>query len=467
MKKTTKALSILLAALMIALSLASCNNEPAGNEDATPTPSSEATPTPGEDVTEGGKYLDFRHESVDPKIKLPAYQLESNKVTFLMSFEYTAPDPLKFDAPRDAYGIEIEPIRTGVDDYNTKFFSLVMSDEAPDISHLGNDLAIISKGYLQPWDSYIDTTTALWEGVAANFESQRFNGGSHTLNIQPNRTEGVWYNKAIFSEYGLETPRELLEKGEWTWDTFRELAVKLTVDDDADGVPEIYGAAITNGLYLLNSTGVELISLVDGKISNNVRSADVARAIEFYSQLMIEDSVLYDGDAKSFFATGGIAMMWGGLWFRVAFPDLIKAGNVDFIPFPKDPNADAYYMYDSFSFYSLSASAAHPNAAAAYVSGLRYNTFVVDEEAVAEKEALSIDEQIEKYGWTNEMDAQYMEDFYYSDLFTPCESMYNQFQLGQFLGTLFVRPLQGEPWSSIAEELYPQCESLISNIING
>ncbi len=467
MKKTVKVLSVLLAVLMLALSLASCNNGPAGNEDATPTPSSEATPTPGEDVTEGGKYLDFRHESVDPKIKLPAYQLESNKVTFLMSYEYTAPDPLKFDAPRDAYGIEIEPIRTGVNDYNTKFFSLVMAEEAPDLAHLGNDLAIISKGYLQPWDPYIDTTCELWKDVASSFETQRYNGGVHAINTMPNRTDGVWFNKAIFEEYGLQTPREYLEKGEWTWETFRDLAIQLTVDADSDGVPEIYGAAIANGLFLLNNTGVELISLKDGQISNNVRSEEVARAVEFYSQLMGKDAVLYDGDAKDSFGQGEIAMMWGGLWFRVAFPDLIKAGDADFIPFPKATGADKHYIYEGFGNYTLSAGAAHPNAAAAYISALRYNTFVVDEEAVAAKEALSINEQVDMYGWTNEMDARYYEDFYNTPIYTPCEVMYNTFQLGQFLGTLFVRPQLGEPWSAIAEELYPQCESLINNIING
>ena len=51
----------------------------------------------------------------------------------------------------------------------------------------------------------------------------------------PRETLGMFcvvYNTSIFEEEGLETPAELFEKGEWTWEKYRELGAALTIKED-------------------------------------------------------------------------------------------------------------------------------------------------------------------------------------------------------------------------------------------
>src|SRR5690606_26296166 len=42
----------------------------------------------------------------------------------------------------------------------------------------------------------------------------------------------IYYNKDMFDAAGLEDPLTLAEKGEWTMETFREAAMKLTKPED-------------------------------------------------------------------------------------------------------------------------------------------------------------------------------------------------------------------------------------------
>jgi len=42
---------------------------------------------------------------------------------------------------------------------------------------------------------------------------------------------------------------------------------------------------------------------------------------------------------------------------------------------------------------------------------------------------------------------------------------YTTFNLGQFFGDIWFRPLLGEPWSAIAEELYPKINEEIASLL--
>lgn len=469
MKKILLSLVSLLLAFSLLFSLAACSGGANSNDDVTPTsaPSSDDSPTPGEDYTEGGKFVDYNHYSVDPSIKLQAYDLPNKTVTYLTSAGYTEPDATKHSIIRDVYGVTIEPIHIGNDDYTTKLITLTMGGEAPDLTHAGNSLSLISRGILQPWNNYIDIETNLWKDLENCFNNVRINGSVYTLRERPSRWDFCWYNKEIFEENGITTPKELLEQGNWTWDTFRDAAKALTIDEDSDGVPEIWGAAIQTGLYLVYSTGTSLVSIEpDGSVSNNIRSEKVARAVEFYTQLSVSDSVLYDGsDQKEQFGAGKVAMLWGGLWFKVAFLDMLKEGIVDFVPFPRDPQADKYYIYEQFAFYSLPTDAKNPQGAAAYMNSIRYSTMVVDEEERAERDALSVSEQVDIHGWPNELSDYMLEELYGNPEYVPVEMTYTTFNLGQFFGDIWFRPLLGEPWSAIAEELYPKINEEIASLL--
>ena len=63
------------------------------------------------------------------------------------------------------------------------------------------------------------------------YEAGLWNGQHYLAPFDNKPLYYLVYNPAIFEEYGLETPWELWEKGEWTWDAFRDAAQRLNVTD--------------------------------------------------------------------------------------------------------------------------------------------------------------------------------------------------------------------------------------------
>jgi len=50
-----------------------------------------------------------------------------------------------------------------------------------------------------------------------------------------------YYNKTMFEDYGVKTPKEYFMEGNWTWTTFLKCMEEMTKDVDADGVMDTYG----------------------------------------------------------------------------------------------------------------------------------------------------------------------------------------------------------------------------------
>jgi len=59
-----------------------------------------------------------------------------------------------------------------------------------------------------------------------------------------------YYNKTMFENYGVKTPKEYFMEGTWNWENFTKCAVEMTKDIDSDGTIDTYGlpADSLNGL---------------------------------------------------------------------------------------------------------------------------------------------------------------------------------------------------------------------------
>lgn len=74
---------------------------------------------------------------------------------------------------------------------------------------------------------------------------------SYSVNYPWTGTNMVYYNKTMLEEYGITTPKEYFEAGEWTWENFAKIAEEATKDVDADGIIDTYGIARNPGLNML------------------------------------------------------------------------------------------------------------------------------------------------------------------------------------------------------------------------
>jgi len=50
-----------------------------------------------------------------------------------------------------------------------------------------------------------------------------------------------YYNKTMFENYGVKTPKEYFMEGQWTWENFAKCMEETTKDIDSDGVIDTYG----------------------------------------------------------------------------------------------------------------------------------------------------------------------------------------------------------------------------------
>jgi len=92
------------------------------------------------------------------------------------------------------------------------------------------------------------------------------------------------FNLDMIKEANLEDPRDLFDKGEWTWDVWREYLKQLTKDTDGDGVTDIYGY----GGYWTNMLGAMLLANnahIAGDRTEGISSPQTLEVLEFFDAI--------------------------------------------------------------------------------------------------------------------------------------------------------------------------------------
>ncbi|MBQ8358842.1 MAG: extracellular solute-binding protein, partial [Oscillospiraceae bacterium] len=102
-------------------------------------------------------------------------------------------------------------------------------------------------------------------------DAMKFKGTSQGFVLPWTGYTMLYYNKTMFENYGVKTPKEYYMAGEWTWDNFLKCCEEMTKDLDSDGVIDTYGlpADSVNPLMQypqkMNEKG-ELVSILDEPI---------------------------------------------------------------------------------------------------------------------------------------------------------------------------------------------------------
>ncbi|GHV14053.1 hypothetical protein FACS1894219_09640 [Clostridia bacterium] len=105
------------------------------------------------------------------------------------------------------------------------------------------------------------------------------------------------FNLDMITEAGLENPQDVYDRGEWTWEVFREYLTALTQDTNGDGQTDIYGYGgfwtnmLTNLLFS-NGTGIAA-----GR-EETLSSPATLEVLEFIGALYNEDKTARPWDAN-------------------------------------------------------------------------------------------------------------------------------------------------------------------------
>jgi len=466
MKKTIRILALLLCAIMMISLIAACGDntgkENETTETVTPTEIQgpdlpDLTGTPPEETIGRGA-------DVDEDIKLPAYELQDKVVRKLVNAdEALSPQTLIF---QENYTYNGEPAEMLFDitthgEYMNKLITSVMTLDPPDIFSNDFDPSLINKNIVESVDTMIDFSTKLWAGTQKSHDRYLWNGKHYLVNPMFARWDVLWYNREIFENYGVETPDSLYEKGQWDWNTMRDAAMKLTIDENQDGVYEVFGIAIDDMKFLVPATGKSFVTFNDdGSVTNNMMSPEIARAMQFYVDLYVKDKCVYRGDdGRDKFVLSQIAMIVGGLWYRTPFQDMVRADKVSFVPYPKDPEADKYYCTEGANGFFIPKGARNPSGAAAYLSGIRF-MYVDQEWLMADYDKVALDS-----GWTMREHEMLWNEVQGPKL-NPIPDLSATFGVSSFNADIFVRTREGEPWATIAAEIAPMIQDNIDRLMS-
>ena len=358
MKK--KLLALLLATAMTAAA-AGCGSEPSGTGSV---PESAQGSTGGSKQESSAPEGGTTEDSAPEKSKEPEYDFGGRTVRIGSYYDMT-PNPEKsiFEkafAERIAYVEEnyncnIEFVVVG-DDYVGSYVTSVLSgDPCCDVGYiLSYKLlpALIEGGIAQPIsDLGVVDFSAPWYDAPAT-EAGTYKGKQYAMGMRGAGVQyGIFWNKTLFNRYGLPDLYELYEKGEWTWEKFKEIALAGNQDLDGDGEYDVHGFNQRENLIwsFMSSNGANAVKKTDAGIELALETPEAMEALEFYTDFMQNVPHLkgWLGDWQSQiwdFRDGNSCMCYEAWWISSSYLGDMK-DEWGFVPFPMGPSGKEYVSY--------------------------------------------------------------------------------------------------------------------------
>lgn len=460
MMKNLKRILSGFTALALACGLTACGGDGAANEtEATTTTATvpiNTEPLSEEDANKVGEVADTLTGELENKtIKW---------FSFYDPFHATGSGntkALSLELFETKYGGEIEYIETTWQNRFNDLSTKIIGGDGIDFI-AGGDLDSFPKGVpsgmFQPYDSYIDWENPLWAEQKELNDKFVLNDNHYIMCLQATSGQVVYYNRSTIENLGFDDPAELLENGEWTWDSFKNMLM-----DYCDVENEQYGLdGWFNEQPLMLTCGVPSVEMKDGKLVHNISDPNLERVMNFMSDLnkngLVLDKNLFNwtvhnefiGEGKELFYISGIYEVESAseLWSKV----FGEPEDVMFVPLPKDPQADKYYLPAGLEAYMLCKGAQNPEGVA------RFMECCLAANSDERTQEIAVEKRRNDFGWTEEMIEMYdkitemsRENPVY-DLHSGCPTdLYDILDSGEYgIRAAFA----GLDWATVREALY-------------
>ncbi|MDR1687012.1 MAG: ABC transporter substrate-binding protein [Clostridiales bacterium] len=229
-------------------------NPPAATGDAaaeTPAPSAE-TPAPADDTTAAAPAPSSEKRLITMGSWYEEYYTSDHQDIYAdaaMSNEYTS--QLMVDNMRDIeqkFNVEFRVVNLTWEGVIESINTSIMAG-APDCDLYLVDLQFgvpaVLNGYAQNLRDFLPADHDIFTDQVV-MKYLNLMGDSKDYLFTPNFNSGVTgyplgFNLDMIQEANLEDPRDVYERGEWTWDVWRSYLQQLTKDTNGDGVTDVYG----------------------------------------------------------------------------------------------------------------------------------------------------------------------------------------------------------------------------------
>ncbi len=338
-----------------------------------------------------------------------ADKLEDPNLTYLGYYDMRTAGDIKPAVKlfEETYGGTIDYLQCSWAERIEKLQVLISSGDSPDLVDKESETfpLLISKNVYEDLTDYIDLSLPQWQGMEELIEQHAWNG-KHCYYpwFATALTDYVFYSRARLSEYGITTPKELYDSGEWDWNSFRDTMIKFVDSSDTDAVG-VYGNLTTT---FIATTGKPVIGIENGKITNNMRSPEIDRAMTFLGDIARQGLTAKRegmwGNEVEPLVNGQACFLVYGQYQLDSFMKKYADIEVEFVPVPRDPSADKYYYASSTFGYLVPAGSKNIKGAAAFINMIRLCSTDPDlREEVKQSE-------MKKKKWTSDQ-IDYMSEF--------------------------------------------------------
>lgn len=154
---------------------------------------------------------------------------------------------------------------------------------------------------LNEFKEYIDYTNTEKYGSYGLLEQGIYDGVLYTVSpvSWPGKQTAIGANSIfaingnIVSKYGLDDPRDLLENGKWTWDTFEHILPKYTFTENSGN--KVKAVNITWSIFdFAMMNGADFTSVVNGRPFPALDSPEVTETLDWCSDIFSQYSHCID-----------------------------------------------------------------------------------------------------------------------------------------------------------------------------
>lgn len=356
-------------AAMMTLSLAACSG---GNGDGTTDGTGAADGTGAGATTDGYAHYDSQGNRV---ILMECwwdryYDSDDTALDDDPSFAYTedgeikVADQMRFDvvaAIEEKYGVKIQWINLTYPGMEESINNSILAG-TPDadvyLVELSQGVPATLNGYCVDLKTVLPADSDLFNDQVVMSYLDLGNGSASLLYpVAAETTVAATYplafNVQMLEDAGLEDPRDLYARGEWTWDKFNEYATALAKDTDGDGAIDQYGFSGFNHdiiMCLLMSNGATIASgttqtMTDPKVAEALQQLyDMYNVYNYCYPHVKEDN----GDIMRFaYNSGNVGFWLSAAWIADSSKDYPRDGSVGvsfdtaYVAWPVGPSGNA------------------------------------------------------------------------------------------------------------------------------
>ena len=228
---------------------------------------------------------------------------------------------------------------------------------------------LASGGFLMDMNNMapLDLSKPWWDQKANRdlmVKNKMFYTTGDISNVVNEATYAILFNKKLIQDYGLESPYDLVRKGEWTYDKLAEMGRQVGADLNGDGkmgFDDLFGAFVWDDtmMGIVNSIGERCAKINSaGEIELTLNNERVLKSFETYIDFVLDKNhaFMYQREDWAGDKTNAMFENNQGL-FYIQIMELVirlRAMEVDFgvLPYPKLEKTQENYYSTVSSWHS-------------------------------------------------------------------------------------------------------------------